>query len=149
MVALINHIDRAIAGWMQRHGLMLLRISLSVIFIWFGALKFYREAEINQIVARTVYWVDPDVFLPILASWEIAIGACLLFRLIRIALLLLFLQMPGTILPLFMLPEVCFTRVPWAPTMEGQYIIKNIVLISAAIVVGGTVRGRVIDSRNV
>ena len=65
----------------------------------------------------------------------------LLFRpLIRVALFLLFLQMPGTILPLFLLPEVCFTQIPFAPTLEGQYIIKNLILLSAAIAVGGTVR---------
>jgi hypothetical protein len=49
--------------------------------------------------------------------------------------------MPGTMLPLFLLPEVCFVQVPWVPTLEGQYIIKNLVLISAGLVIGATVRG--------
>ena len=53
---------------------------------------------------------------------------------------LLLLQMPGTYLPLVILPHVCFTTIPWVPSLEGQYIIKNLVLISAAIAVGGTVR---------
>jgi hypothetical protein len=71
----------------------------------------------------------------------VAIGVGLLHRkLIRPALLLLFLQMPGTALPLVLLPKVCWTHFPYAPTLEGQYIIKNLVLISAALVVGGTVR---------
>jgi uncharacterized membrane protein YkgB len=48
--------------------------------------------------------------------------------------------MPGTLLPLVLLPEVCFTQIPWGLTLEGQYIIKNAVLIGAALVVGGTVR---------
>ena len=48
--------------------------------------------------------------------------------------------MPGTYLPLVILPHVCFTTIPWVPSLEGQYIIKNLVLISAAIAVGGTVR---------
>ncbi len=65
----------------------------------------------------------------------------LLYRpLIRAALFLLFLQMPGTMLPLILLPDVCFTTFPYGLTMEGQYIIKNLVLIGAALVVGGTVR---------
>ena len=59
---------------------------------------------------------------------------------IRAALFLLFLQMPGTMLPLILLPDVCFTTFPYGLTMEGQYIIKNLVLIGAALVVGGTVR---------
>jgi uncharacterized membrane protein YkgB len=60
--------------------------------------------------------------------------------LLRLAILLLFLQMPGTFLPLVLLPDVCWVSVPLVPSLEGQYIIKNLVLIAAAIVVGGTVR---------
>jgi ABC-type uncharacterized transport system permease subunit len=51
------------------------------------------------------------------------------------------MQMAGTITPLFLFPNECFTVIPFAPTLEGQYIIKNIVLISAGIVIGATVRG--------
>jgi len=95
----------------------------------------------DELVRRTVYWFPPDIFIPLLGYWEITIGACLLFRpLIRVALFLLFLQMPGTMLPLVLLPEVCFTSIPFGLTIEGQYVIKNIVLIGAAIVIGGTVR---------
>ena len=69
------------------------------------------------------------------------VGVGLLYRpLLRLALLLLFLQMPGTALPLVLLPEICFTDFPHALTLEGQYIIKNLILISAALVIGGTVR---------
>ena len=133
---------------MHRWGLLLLRISLAVIFIWFGALKPFRISPADELIEKTVYWFDPNVFIPILGIWEVLIGVCLLFRpLIRVALFLLLLQMPGTFLPLVLLPETCFTHVPWAPTMEGQYIIKNLVLISAAIVVGSTVRERSTASR--
>ena len=59
----------------------------------------------------------------------------------RTTLLLLFLQMPGTALPLVILPEVCFTRFPFGLTLEGQYIVKNLVLITAGLVIGSTVRG--------
>ena len=137
----INHLDAVIAGWMSRHGHLLLRISLAIIFIWFGALKPWRISPADDLIQRTVYWVDPDVFIPILGVWEVAIGVCMLWRpLLRVAILLLFLQMPGTFLPLVLLPDVCFTYFPWAPSLEGQYIIKNLVLISAAITVGGYVR---------
>lgn len=137
----IETIDAAIARWMFRYGAYLLRLSLAVIFIWFGILKPFGLSPAAGLVERTVYWMPPAVFLPILGWWEVAIGVCLLFRpLIRAALLLLFLQMPGTVLPLFLLPEVCFTKVPFGLTLEGQYIIKNLVLISAGLVIGGTVR---------
>ena len=133
---------------MHRWGLLLLRFSLAVIFIWFGALKPFRISPADELIEKTVYWFDPNVVIPILGIWEVLIGVCLLFRpLIRVALFLLLLQMPGTFLPLVLLPETCFTHVPWAPTMEGQYIIKNLVLISAAIVVGSTVRERSTSSR--
>jgi uncharacterized membrane protein YkgB len=137
----IDRLDRAIAGWMERWGVRLLRISLAIVFIWFGALKPFRISPADDLIASTIYWFDPDWFIPVLGVWEMLIGVCLLIRpLIRVALLLLFLQMPGTFLPLVLLPERCFTFVPWAPTVEGQYIIKNLVLISAAIVIGSTVR---------
>jgi uncharacterized membrane protein YkgB len=65
------------------------------------------------------------------------IGICLLYTpLIRIGLFLLALQMPGTFLPLILRPEICFVSIPFNLTLEGQYIIKNLVLIGAAMVVG-------------
>lgn len=126
---------------MEKYGILLLRISLGVIFFWFGILKLIGVSEANELATRTVYWIRPDVFIPILAIWEMLIGIGLLVRpLVRAAILLLMLQMPGTFLPLILLPEICWIHAPWAPTLEGQYIIKNLILISAAIVVGGTVR---------
>ena len=145
-----DHIDSQISSWMYRHGRLFLRISLAVVFIWFGALKVVDLSSASDLITKTVYWFDPKIFIPILGIWEVLIGVGLLFRpLIRLALFLLFLQMPGTMLPLIILPNVCFSHFPFGLTMEGQYIIKNLVLISAAIVVGGTVRkessGKVLD----
>lgn len=128
---------------MADYGPWLLRMSLGIIFIWFGALKPLGWSPAEALVRKTVFWFDPDWFLPFLGYWEIAIGLGLLIRpLVRAAIFLLFLQMPGTIMPLVLLPEVCFHSIPFGLTMEGQYIIKNLVLISAALVVGGTVRER-------
>ena len=80
--------------------------------------------------------------MPLLAGWECLIGLGLLFGIfMRATLLLLAVQMAGTLTPLLLFPGEVFTRIPYAPTLEGQYIIKNAVLISAAIVLGGTVRG--------
>jgi len=139
----LDRIDRRIAGWMRRNGPSLVRVSLAVVFIWFGILKPFGLSTANELVERTVYWADPKWFIPLLGWWEVAIGVCMLIRpMLRVAVFLLFLQMPGTFLPLVLLPQVCFDVIPWVPTLEGQYIIKNLVLISAAIVVGGTVRER-------
>ncbi|MDO8675230.1 MAG: hypothetical protein Q7K71_03830 [Candidatus Omnitrophota bacterium] len=137
---IFNTIDPIIAGWMDRHGPLFLRISMGIIFVWFGLLKVFGHSPVNDLVARTVYWFDPAVFIPVLGWWEALIGVCFLFhRLIRAALFLLFLQIGGTFLPLVILPDVCFQKVPFILTMEGQYIVKNLLIISAAIVIGGTV----------
>jgi hypothetical protein len=86
--------------------------------------------------------VSPHQSVPILATLECVIGIGLFFGLVlRATLLLLFVQMLGTLLPLVLFPAETFVVFPVAPTLEGQYIIKNVVLISAAIVVGATVRG--------
>jgi len=133
----IKELDRTIIETLNRISLPVLRISLGVIFIWFGVLKPLGNSPANDVITRTVYWFDPDIFIPILGVWEIAIGLCLLYApFIRAGLFLLALQMPGTFLPLVLLPEVCFVNFPFDLTLEGQYIIKNLVLIGAAIVVG-------------
>lgn len=143
MKRIFELVDPLITGWMERNGIWLLRISSGVVFLWFGALKTAGMSPAQELVARTVYWFPPEVFIPILGWWEVAIGLGLLIRpLARLAIALLFLQMPGTFLPLVILPDVCFTSIPFGLTIEGQYIVKNLVLISAAIVVGGTSRDK-------
>lgn len=138
--AALASLDRRIAGWMSRSGIPLLRAALAVVFIWFGGLKLFGLSPANGLVANTVVWFDPKWFIPFLGVWEVVIGLCMLWRpLVRTSIGLLALQMPGTFLPLVLLPHVCFTRIPWAPTLEGQYIIKNLVIIAAALVVGGAV----------
>lgn len=147
----LDQLDQRIAAWMSRHGVRLLRYAIGVVFIWFGALKLVPGlSPAEELVRNTVYFVDPNFFYPVLAVWEVLIGVLLLFRpTVRGALFLLALQMPGTFLPFVVLPEVCFSTWPlqspldlFALTLEGQYIVKNIVLISAGLVVGGTVRER-------
>jgi uncharacterized membrane protein YphA (DoxX/SURF4 family) len=133
---------------MACYGLTFLRLSLGVIFLWFGALKFFPEMSPAQDLAtRTISvltggLIPPEVSLPVLAAWECVIGLGLLVgRRLRVTLLLLYAQMLGTLTPMVLFPYEVFTRIPYAPTLEGQYIIKNLVLISAGIVVGATVRG--------
>lgn len=142
LLARFDRIDAAISSFMRRHGMYLLRWSIGVVFIWFGALKYTPHSPAADLVASTVTLMPREVFLPILATWEVLIGLCLIIRpLVRVAIALLFAQMAGTFMPLVLLPEVCFTRPPWAPTIEGQYILKNLVIIAAALVIGGSVRG--------
>jgi uncharacterized membrane protein YphA (DoxX/SURF4 family) len=140
--------DRILTTWMADHGILLLRISLGVIYLWFGALKFFPElSPAEELATHTISklsmgLIPPSLSLPLLAVWECLIGLGLLSGLfLRGVLFLLAVQMVGTISPIFIFPEEVFVRVPFAPTLEGQYIIKNLVIISAAIVIGATVRG--------
>ncbi len=135
-------IDTKIVNMMKKRGIDLLRYSLGVIFIWFGILKPFGLSPAHDLILNTVYWFDDrEAFIPILGYWEVAIGLTIMIKpLIRLSILLLFIQMPGTFLPLILLPSVCFVDFPLSLTMEGQYIIKNLIIISSAIVVGGSVR---------
>lgn len=133
----IKKIDVRLINLLNRLSMQALRVSLGIIFIWFGALKVFAESPANDLITKTIYWFNPDIFIPVLGIWEMAIGVCLLIpTLTRVGLFLLALQMPGTFLPLILLPEVCFTTFPFDLTLEGQYIIKNLVLIGAAMAVG-------------
>ena len=135
--------DKKITEWMGNNGLLILRVCLGIIFLWFGVLKFFKGlSPAEELVRNTIYFMDPDIFIPILALWESIIGLGLITgKYMRLTLLLLFLQMPGTALPLIILPEKVWTIFPHGLTLEGQYIIKNLVLISAGLVLGATVRG--------
>ena len=125
---------------MQKYGFVGLRYSLGIVFFWFGILKPFGVSPASELITNTVFWFSPDWFIPFLGCWEMAIGILLFFRsTVRFALVLLFLQIPGTFLPFLFLPETTFAQFPFGLTLEGQYIIKNFTLIAAAISVGGAV----------
>jgi uncharacterized membrane protein YphA (DoxX/SURF4 family) len=141
-------LDTTLTRWMARSAIPLLRVSLGIVFFWFGFLKFFPGlSPAEELATRTISLlsfglVPPDVSIWILASWESLIGLGLITgKYMRVTLLLLFVQMPGTLSPLLIFPGETFTIFPIAPTLEGQYIIKNIALVSAGIVLGATVRG--------
>ncbi len=144
----LQPIDIRITRWMARNGPALLRVSLGIVFFWFGVLKLFPGLSPAQDLAgRTIEvlslgLVKPDISLPLLAAWECVIGIGLITGIwMRATILLLMLQMAGTLTPVVLFPDEVFLEAPYAPTLEGQYIIKNLVLISAAIVLGALVRG--------
>ncbi len=143
-----TRIDTRVTTWMARHGITLLRLSLGIVFFWFGVLKFFpglspaQDLAVRTIETLTFGNVKPELSLPVLAVWEVLIGLGLITGLfMRATIALLLLQMLGTLMPLVLYPAETWTIFPIAPTLEGQYIIKNLVLISAALVIGATVRG--------
>jgi uncharacterized membrane protein YphA (DoxX/SURF4 family) len=161
-----DRIDIRLTEWMARYGILILRVSLGAVFFWFGMLKFFpglspaEDLATRTIETLTLGIIGPDLSLPVLAVWEVVIGLGLITgRFMRVILLLLAMQMVGTVMPIFLFPAETFTVFPIAPTLEGQYIIKNLVLASAGLVIGATVRGgrfiadpalvhRISDSKN-
>ena len=144
----LERLDRRITISLAAAAVPVLRISLGLVFLWFGALKFFPGMSPAQDLAAatiqhlTFGLVPPAVALPVLAAWEVLIGLGLLSgRFLRATLLLLAVQMLGALTPLVLFPSETFTVFPIAPTLEGQYILKNMVLVAAAMVVGATVRG--------
>lgn len=148
MKTLFDNIDRLITGLMARYGISLLRYSIGLIFIWFGALKFVpglspaQELATSTIELLTFGMISLQVSLIMLATLEVGIGLLLISgRWLRLTIFLLMFQMIGTMTPVFLFPELVFTSFPYGLTMEGQYIFKNFVVISAALVIGATARG--------
>ncbi len=134
--------DKNISKYMERIAIPAIRISCAVIFFWFGILKPFGLSSAEPLLKATISWLPigaPDIWLEIIGWWEVLIGITFLFKkTTKIAIGLLFLQMIGTFMPLVFLPEIAFQKGNYIlPTLEGQYIIKNIMIISAALVVGG------------
>jgi uncharacterized membrane protein YkgB len=138
----VARIDRLVIPLLRRVAVPMLRVSLGAVFVWFGLLKLFEVSPVSDLVARTVYWVDPDVIVPLLGAFEVTVGTLLLLgRVLRLTLLLFVAQMLGTFLTFFVLPNVTFRDGnPFLLTVEGEFVVKNLVLISAALVVGTTVR---------
>jgi uncharacterized membrane protein YphA (DoxX/SURF4 family) len=140
--------DERLTRWMARHGVAFLRVSLGVVFVWFGVLKYFPGlSPAEGLAAATIErlsfgMVTARAAAVLVATMETLIGLGLVFGVaMRITLLLLAVQMVGTVMPVFFFPEQVFHVFPYAPTLEGQYIFKNVVLASAGLVIGATVRG--------
>ncbi len=143
-----DRIDVRLTRWMARYGIVLLRISLGLVFLWFGFLKFFpglspaEELATSTVSQLTFGLVPPAVAAILIAALETLIGIGLITGVwMRVTLLLLAFQMVGTATPIVLFPDQVFQIVPFVPTLEGQYIFKNLVLISAGLVLGATVRG--------
>ncbi|MFT3782125.1 MAG: hypothetical protein QM790_08920 [Nibricoccus sp.] len=123
----------------ERYVRMYFRYALAIIFIWFGALKIFHVSPISELVSRTFSMIPRSILVPGLGWWEVAIGVCFLFRrTVKTALVLLLLQLPGTFMPFFVVPEMCYKGNPLLLTVEGEFIVKNLLIIGAALLIGST-----------
>jgi uncharacterized membrane protein YphA (DoxX/SURF4 family) len=132
-------IDSSIIRTSQDISISLARIALFIVYFWFGILKVFDLSPasplVQQLFEATMPFMPFPTFLVLFGLFECLIAILFLFpRTTRVAAVLLAIHMVTTIMPLFMVPDATWTSM-FVPTLEGQYIIKNILIISAAITI--------------
>jgi putative oxidoreductase len=135
-LTLFADLEQRAVALLRRVGVPLLRISLGVVFVWFGALKIANVTPVGDLVAGTLPFVDPVWFVPFLGGVEVALGLGLLLgRAITVISAVLVGHLCGTFLVLVMQPELAFQNGnPLLLTTIGEFVVKNVVLIAAALV---------------
>lgn len=128
--------DKTVLHFLKKYSEPLARISLFIIFFWFGILKLFFASPANTMIIdlleHTLPFITFPQFIFLFGIYEMIIGVLFLFRgMERFAIALLIPHMITTLLPLILLSEITW-QVPFVPTMEGQYIIKNLALIALA-----------------
>lgn len=138
----IEAIDDTIIDAMADSAIPLLRMSLGVTYIWFGALKLVNASPVSDLVVGTVPFLPRKLVMPILGVWEVALGLALLFRVaLRPTMLFFFLQLAGTFMTFVLQPKKTFKdNNPLLLTKDGEFVIKNLVLLSAGLAIGSTAR---------
>ncbi len=134
--------DAALTEGMARIAIPLLRVSLAITYLWFGALKLAGRSPVADLVSQTAPALPKRWLVRTMGAWEVAIGAALLLRVaLRPTLLLFFLQLGGTFLTFLMRPGRMFQHGnPLLLTKDGEFVLKNLVLLAAGLAVGSTIR---------
>lgn len=141
----INNIDKKLISFFHKISYRSLRFAIAVVFIWFGGLKVLGLSPATPLVQALydntiVSGIGFNEFMIFFGLFEVLIGLLFLIRgAERIVLPLLVIHMTTTMMPLFVLSNIIW-QAPLVPTLEGQYIIKNIVIIAAAITIAGNLR---------
>ncbi|MDP3779453.1 MAG: hypothetical protein Q8R30_05430 [bacterium] len=143
MKKLIKKFDLAIINWLQTLEVPLARIAIFTVYVWFGSLKLFGVSPaaplVQSLFERTIHFMPFSVFYALFSLFEVIIGLLFLIRgMERTAIFLLGLHLITTVMPLVFLPEITWQAF-LAPTLEGQYIIKNILIAASAVVVGSRV----------
>jgi len=131
----LEKFDKKVINILREYSDEVSRVALFIIFVWFGFLKTIGLSPAADLVvelmdATFLAGLSPEMFLIAFGWFEVLIGILVLFpKLERITFLLLGFHMITTVMPLFLLPETTW-YMPFAPTLVGQYIIKNLALVS-------------------
>ncbi len=136
----------AVEAWvlavLVRHSITALRLAVGLVFLGFGVLKFFagvspaEELAVMTVDLLSFGLIPGPVGIILTAVLESFIGVCLLTeRCMRLAVWLLALQLIGILAPLALLPGRLFSGPYHAPTLEGQYVLKDIILVAAGMVI--------------
>ncbi len=137
----LDAIDRRIARLLDRHGHWLHRWSLGLLFLWLGLLKVFGRPTATSLLAQTIWFGEPEAMVRILGAWEVLIAICLFVRpMLRVAVPLLALRLPGIALAFVVHPERCWISFPFVPTPEGQYLLKDFAIFLATLAIAAHVR---------
>jgi uncharacterized membrane protein YkgB len=142
----MQNMDTKLINWAGRHAVPFAKLALFFVYFVFGGIKvFFENGAANPLVVallgKTMPFFPPDLFLTLFGCFEMLIGLLFILpKMERPALILLVLHIITTILPLFLLPE--FTWNGFLPTIEGQYIFKNILIIALGIVILASLKPR-------
>jgi len=139
----LRAVDRRVRHALRRRGPGLLRVALGVVFLWFGLLKVFGASPVADLVEATLSWLPPRTAVVLVGAVETVLGLGLIAGVaVRLVVTLLGLHLLGTFAPLFLFPHVAFEGGdPWRLTVEGEFIVKNLVLLAAGLVVAGHAPG--------
>ena len=136
-LSFVFQLDELLLNFLRRWSITALRLSLGSIFLWFGALKIFGSSPVAALIQETYTFVPVGVFMLILGVWEMVIGiGIILKRALRSVLILLGVHLVGTFTAILFNPSIFFVRgVPLCLTVDGEFVMKNLVLITAALVI--------------
>jgi putative oxidoreductase len=137
---LVTTLEQGFIRFAGRHGLLIVRLSLGLVFIWFGALKVCGVSPVAGLVAKVLFALPPRFGLQLLGWTEILVGLSLVSRVgLRAAMWVFFAHMSGTFLVLFLYPDLAFQGSnPLVLTTMGEFVVKNVVLMAAGLAVVST-----------
>jgi len=137
--SLVFQLDRLLIDTLRRWSITALRLALGSVFLWFGALKVFGSSPVASLIQETYTFMPISIFVLILGIWEMVIGiGIILKRALRFVLILLGIHLIGTFTAIWFNPGIFFVQgIPFCLTVDGEFVIKNVVLMTAALVIAG------------
>jgi uncharacterized membrane protein YkgB len=138
LALLVFRVDELLLTSFRRWSITALRVALGSVFLWFGALKILGNSPVIVLIQETFTFLPIHAFVLVLGGWEMLIGVgIILKRALRCVLVLLCVHLLGTFLAVCLNPHHFFDGYPFFLTVDGEFVIKNLVLMAATLVIAG------------